>query len=370
MSTFITRYDTSGDGVRLAVKDLIDLEGELTTAGCKAVADRATPAAADAALIAGARAAGARIVGKTNLTELAYDATGANQWFGTPVNPLDPGRVCGGSSSGSAVAVATGEADVAYGSDTGGSIRMPAACCGIVGLKTTWGRVPLDGVWKLAESLDTVGPMATTVAGVVQGMALLEPGFAAAEVPAATIGRLRIEGTDPAVDEAIDQALAASGLQVIEVVLDGWSTAASAFVTIICAEAWENDRHLLDGDREGVSEKIAGRVAFGASITPEALAEGRAAQDRWRAEVTAALGQAQVLALPTLLGFAPTLDQVDQVDLTHCTHPFNVSLSPALSLPVPSSGALPASLQLVGPDGGEELLCATASAIEAAAKGR
>ncbi|HEY6429125.1 MAG TPA: amidase, partial [Acidimicrobiales bacterium] len=155
MTTFITRYDTSGPGVRLAVKDLIDMEGEPTTAGCKAVAERAWPAEKDAECLAGARAAGARIVGRTNLHELALGVTGVNPWFGTPVNPLDPLLVPGGSSSGSAVAVATGEADVAYGSDTGGSVRIPSACCGIAGLKTTWGRIPLAGVWPLAPSFDT-----------------------------------------------------------------------------------------------------------------------------------------------------------------------------------------------------------------------
>src|SRR5438105_11604650 len=128
MSTFITRLDIGGTGPRLAVKDLIDLEGVPTTAGCKAVADAAEPAERDAACMAGARAADARIVGKANLHELAFGATGVNVWFGTPENPLDPSLVPGGSSSGSAVAVATGEADVAYGSDTGGPGRITPAC--------------------------------------------------------------------------------------------------------------------------------------------------------------------------------------------------------------------------------------------------
>jgi len=123
--------------------------------------------------MAGARAADARIVGKTNLTELAMTAIGANPWFGTPVNPLDPARVPGGSSSGSAAAVGSGDADVAYGSDTGGSVRIPAACCGGVGLKTTFGRVPLGGVWPLGRTLDTIGPMARDIAGVELGMQLL-----------------------------------------------------------------------------------------------------------------------------------------------------------------------------------------------------
>src|SRR5712672_4536471 len=176
--TWMVRLDAAGDGPRLAVKDCIDMAGLPTTVGCQLIAEQASPAAADAPVVAAARRAGARIVGKTNLTELCWSASGVNPWSGTPPNPLDPRRLPGGSSSGSAAAVAAGEADVALGTDTGGSVRIPAACCGIAGLKTTWGRVPLTGVWPLAPSLDTVGPMAADVAGLIAGMALLEPGFA------------------------------------------------------------------------------------------------------------------------------------------------------------------------------------------------
>ena len=156
--TWIVRLDAPGDGPRLAVKDCIDVEGLPTTVGCQLIAEQASPAARDATVVAAARRAGARIVGKTNLAELCWSAVGVNPWSGTPVNPADPRRIPGGSSSGSAVAVAAGEADVALGTDTGGSVRIPAACCGIAGLKTTWGRVPVDGVYPLAPSLDTVGP--------------------------------------------------------------------------------------------------------------------------------------------------------------------------------------------------------------------
>src|SRR5215472_3784773 len=127
MSTFITRLDSAGGtGVRLAVKDVIDVRDVPTTAGSRAVERTAAPAARDASCLAGARAAGALIVGKTNLHELAMLPIGTNPWFGTPVNPLDASLIPGGSSSGSAVAVATGEADVAFGTDTGGSIRIPS----------------------------------------------------------------------------------------------------------------------------------------------------------------------------------------------------------------------------------------------------
>ena len=178
-ATWILRMDEPGTGPRVAIKDLIDVVGTPTTAACRGArrqrrARRAGRRLPGAAL----RAADVAIVGKANLHELACGGTGMNPHFGTPVNPFDPACIPGGSSSGSAVALADGEVDIALGSDTAGSIRNPSACCGTAGLKTTWGRIPLEGVWPLAPSLDTVGPMARDVAGVIAGMALLEPGFA------------------------------------------------------------------------------------------------------------------------------------------------------------------------------------------------
>src|SRR5215467_9775117 len=237
-----------GSGLRLAVKDLIDVAGIPTTAGSRAVAERADPAAADAPCMAGARSGGAAIVGKVNLYELAYGASGVNNHFGTPANPLDPQLVPGGSSSGSAVAVADGDADVAYGSDTGGSVRIPAAFCGITGMKTTHGRISLDGVWPLAPSLDTVGPMARDVHGVTAGMSLLEPGFVVDSAPATRIGRIRPSGidVDPVIDAAVDAALRASGLEVVDVDLHGWQAARMACGAILDYEAAVSNRALLD----------------------------------------------------------------------------------------------------------------------------
>src|SRR4051812_44619576 len=246
-ATFILRLDPDpgATGPRLAVKDLIDMAGLPTTAGCRALADTAEPAAADAPCLAGARAAGARIVGKVNLHELAYGTSGINPWYGTARNPINPDHVPGGSSSGSAVAVADDEADVAYGSDTGGSVRIPSACCGTAGLKTTHGRIPLEGVWPLALSLDTVGPMARDVARVVLGMQLLEPGFDVASTAPTAVGRFRLQNTDPAIDEAIDRALAAAELEVIDVELPGWQAAYANNGVILIAEAFEANHHLL-----------------------------------------------------------------------------------------------------------------------------
>jgi amidase len=373
MATFITRLPYRGDGIRLAVKDLIDVAGVPTTAGSRAVAETARAAEKDAPCMAGARAAGALIVGKVNLYELAFGASGVNEYFGTPVNPLDGGLVPGGSSSGSAVAVADGEADVAYGSDTGGSIRIPAAFCGVTGLKTTHGRIPLDLVWPLAPSLDTVGPMARDVAGVAAGMTLLEPGFSLDAAPARRVGRVRPAGfgVDPAIDAAVDAALFRSGLEVAEIDLPGWAAAREAFEVIIDMEAVESNQALLadPARRELISDDVRARLAEGYAVTTDQLAAARAAQARWRAAMAAALRDVDLLALPTVPFFPPPLAEARGQHYTSFTNPVNLAGFPALALPAPTAGSLPASIQLVGPPNSEALLLATGSVIESASVG-
>lgn len=364
MATFIERFETAGSGPRLAVKDLIDMEGVPTTAACKAVAKSAKPADRDALLLAGARAAGARIVGKVNLHELAYGSTGVNPWYGTPVNPLDPDRVPGGSSSGSAVAVATGEADVAYGSDTGGSIRMPSACCGTAGLKTTFGRVPLEGVWLLAESLDTIGPIARDVAGLIIGMELLEPAFAVSDATPRVVGRLRVPDVDPAIDQAVDRALAAAELEVVPVELPGWDAARGTASTILLAEAYANDRHLLDG--EGVGADVRFLLELGAGFTTEQLDDARQHQAAWQREVADVLERVDVIATPTMKMFPPRLDDPHTLSMSDFCLPVNVAGNPALALPVPTDGPLPASIQLIGPHNSEDRLLALGRVVESA----
>jgi len=371
VATFITRLPHEGSGIRLAVKDLIDLAGLPTTAGSAALEKTAAPADRDAPCMAGARAAGAVIVGKVNLYELAFGASGVNEYFGTPVNPLDPQRVPGGSSSGSAVAVADDDADIAYGSDTGGSIRVPAAFCGVTGLKTTHGRVPLGGVWPLAPSLDTIGPMARDVAGVAAGMALLEPGFTVDVPPASRLGRIRPAGidVDPAIDAAIDAALARSGLSVTETSLPGWLAARETCGVIIDAEAAESNRELLTDPvkRDLLGSEVRARLAGGAAITPDQLAAARAEQPAWRDAMTKALSEVDLLVLPTVPFFPPLLAEARGVHFTAFTNPVNLAGFPAIALPVPSTQRLPASLQLIGPPGSEALLLATAAIVESAA---
>ncbi|GAA2251177.1 amidase [Actinomadura luteofluorescens] len=374
MTTWILRTDEPGDGPRLAVKDAIDVAGLPTTAGCRAVAERAEPAAADAPVVASARAQGARIVGKANLNELCMAADGVNPWTGTPVNPLDPSRVPGGSSSGSAVAVATGEADVAFGTDTSGSIRIPAACCGIAGLKTTNGRVSLDGVYPLSPTLDVVGPMGRDVAAVVLGMRLLEPGFTPApDDPSAfgapgTIARLRVDGVDPAIDAAVDDALRRLG-PFTDVTSEHYADAATANGLIISDEAARRNGRLLAAP-DLLSGRIARRIQHmidvsGAGLLDRALAMRKAI----RAELDAILARHTAIALPVLTCLPPEPDEADESDLvlTALVGQANVAGLPAFALPVPLPGShLPTSVQLIGRAGAEEHLCALAATLESA----
>ena len=371
MTTWILRTDEPGEGPRLAVKDAIDVAGLPTTAGCRAVADRAEPAAADAPVVASARAQGARIVGKTNLTELCLVADGVNPWTGTPVNPLDPSRVPGGSSSGSAVAVATGEADVAFGTDTSGSVRIPAACCGVAALKTTAGRVPLDGVHPLAPTLDTVGPMGRDVAAVVLGMSLIEPGFTPVPYDGSmTIARLRLDdggfGVDPAIDAAVDDALRRLG-PVTDVTCEHYDDAAVANGLYVAHEGWRQNARLVEEP-----PKMSGRVHRRLQTLRDVAAAGRAGwaarvRAAIRAELDAILSRHAAIALPVLPFVAPEPGDDDYCDvpLTSLTGQVNVAGLPAFALPVPLPGShLPASVQLVGPAGGEERLCGIAAALE------
>ena len=378
MATFITRLADSGPGLRIGVKDLIDLAGTPTTNGSKVIAASAAPAEHDARCLAGTRAAEtagqATIVGKTNLHELAFGVSGINPWFGTPVNPLDPRLIPGGSSSGSAVAVGAGEADVAFGSDTGGSIRIPAACCGVVGLKTSRGRVPLDGVCPLAPSLDTVGPMAATVALVTAGMALLEPGFAAAPASALRIGRMRLPAAEH-IDAAIDAALPSAGFEVEDVVLAGWDEANLAAMTILMAEAWQVHHELWRTGRDNLSPDVSARLEASSLIGPEEVAACWETARGWVAEVSDVFRRVELLALPSLASDPPEITDAARVGEIRYAAPFNLAGLPAISLPVrpmtPAAGKpssrVPPSLQLVGPLGSEEVILATAGRVEAAA---
>lgn len=371
-ATFITRMDPDADpfaapdGIRLALKDNIDVVGAVTTAGCLPLAENAEPAASDAECLAGARAAGARIVGKANLHELCFGASGVNPHYGTPVNPVDPRRVPGGSSSGCAVAVASGEADIAYGTDTTGSLRTPAAACGVVGLKPTFGVVSVVGVRPLAPSLDTVGVLARSVSDTAVAATLLDSRLTDGDVTAAdTVGRVRLPGTEPTIDAAVDSALIDAGLEVIEVELPGWDAADRAALTLLYGEALIVNAEIWPRYRDRLGADLVERFTIAEGIGPAELGDARRQKTAWRSELAEVLGGVGVLALPSMLQFPARLGQ--QTTPPNPAAPaISLSGMPVLALPVPSGGLLPASVQLVAPDHHEPRLLATGARIEAA----
>jgi amidase len=343
------------------VKAAIDVEGVVTTAGSRSREDSG-PAAADAPCVAAVRANGGRVVGTTTLSELCWFADGINEHLGTPVNPLDPARVPGGSSSGSAVVVALGEADVALGTDTGGSVRIPAAACGIAGLKTTRGRVSTEGVWPLSPGMDTVGPLARDVAGLVTGMQLLEAGFA--PVPPRrrpVVVRLRLGSdvrVDPDVDAGVDAALAQTGWSVREHQVDGWRDGIRAAARILDAGAGPAHRFLLDRP-ELLGERARRTIEECQQEGPGQVTDARDTVARIGLELAALLTEADAVALPTLLGPPPLLDESDELALTWATITVNALGWPAVAVPAwtpRGDGVVPPSVQLVCGPGGEERL--------------
>src|SRR5215469_4837313 len=371
--------------LRLAVKDLIDIKGVVTTAGSHYVAETSPPATADAECLRISRAKNVLFVGKTNLSEFATAPSGVNDFFGTPTSPLNrKGKIIpGGSSSGSAVAVAEGLADVAFGTDTAVSIRVPAACCGIVGLKTTFGLVPLQGVFPLEpRHLDTVGPMAKDVDHVVQGMDLLKVGFVAryrAAVAANSsakkirVGRLYLSGTDPKIDKAVDDALRRAQFEVValdQAFKEKWDQAKKDGTTLAEAGAWISDRKYFD-KLTGVSARTKAIIAWGEFHFATSYQNALRRQAAWQEALDEIFQKVDLIALPTLQKLPPNMPTLALSELqmlnVQNTVPVNFAGNPALAIPIPLDDKIvPASsLQLVGPRFSEADLLNAGRLIEA-----
>jgi Asp-tRNA(Asn)/Glu-tRNA(Gln) amidotransferase A subunit family amidase len=356
----------------LAIKDNIDMKGVVTTAGSEYLAKTAPPALRDADCLAIARQRNVRIVGKTTLSEFALSPSGLNDYFGTPREPFSKSWrrfIPGGSSCGSAVAVADGSADISFGTDTAGSVRVPAACCGVVGLKTTFGLIPIKGVFPVEpKHLDTVGPIGKDVAHVVQGMDLLQNGFearyrtAVAAKPSAkaiTIGRLYLSGTDPKIDKAVDDALARSNFRVIT--LDRgftakWDQAKKDGDTVAAAGAWMSDQSYIL--KSGVRLRTNAILLLGQALYPGLYRQALGKRAEWQRALNQVFRKVDFIALPTLQTLPPTIPFIGRIAVLEArvlnfqnTVPVNFAGNPALAIPIPvNDKTIPVtSLQLVGP---------------------
>lgn len=368
MSTFISQFLLGGNGKRVAIKDSIDIAGHPTRSGSRAFAE-AAPAAQHAEVVEAILAAGWQIVGKTNLHELAFGVTGINDWTGTPINPQAPDRVPGGSSSGSAAAVAAGLADIAIGTDTGGSVRVPAACCGIAGLKPTYGRVSRVGAHPLQSSLDCVGPFARTMDDLIAAMQVICPGFNAQGLPAegARVGFIEVD-CDAHLQASLGAAADRAGWHRSSLFLSEFEAAFAAGLTVINFENWAALGHLTGQGLIGAD--VEQRLLAASRTTAADLAQAEKVRTRFTQQVDAALENFDVLLLPTLPSLPPTLVEARSASkavagMTPLVRPFNLSGHPALSVPVElDCGGLKVGLQIVGRKGADEQVCAFGAQLQ------
>jgi len=358
-------------GIPVAVKDLVEIAGEPTGWGTRARPPEI--ARRDATLVARLRAAGAIIIGKTNLLEFAYGV--AHPDIGQTNNPHDPSRTAGGSSGGSAAAVAAGIVPMAVGTDTGGSIRIPAAYCGIVGMKPSYGLVPLRGVFPLSWSLDHAGPLAASVDDAARMLAVLSgrpiPLF---DRTAPRLGVLDQHfGVDPQnapVREATEAALAklaAAGAKIVRLRLPGLDAANAALVDILRPEASVIHDDLIRANRAGYAPGTAAQIEAGFELPAVALVRARQAQAAIRAEVDRALTKVDALVSPSVPFVAPHEDPdiTAEGDSEMLASGFaNLTGHPSVSLPSGKVGQLPVGLQLTGRRGADAALLSIAKWIE------
>ncbi|UGB01317.1 amidase [Leclercia sp. G3L] len=352
---YVARFTLGEGDLSFAVKDTLDIAGFPTRAGCPALASN--PAAEQhAEVVATLLGQGCVLTGKTTLHELAFGVTGVNPWGGTPINPRFPDLIPGGSSSGSAAVVAAGGVDFALGTDTGGSVRMPAACCGILGLKPTYGRLSRAGVMPAHSSLDCVGIFARSSSVLRQVLTRLALPVDAPVTTLPAMGFIPTATSD--IDALLLNFLAQWDLRPQQVDLPLLGDAHRAGLTLISRENWQAFNPLLSDDR--VSADVATRIRAGASIDVNALNGAEDIRRAFTAQVDARLANTPLLALATLPELPPTLDEAKDplsvVNLTRLVRPFNLSGHPALTLPAGTLGGRPVALQLIAAKGQEGLL--------------
>jgi amidase len=356
-------HSVNGGSFAVAVKDSIDVSGYPTVAGSRALAD-AEPAASNATVVQALLDAGCKLSGKANMHELAFGMTGVNEWAGTPINHRFPDFIPGGSSSGSAVAVANSMADFSLGTDTGGSIRVPAACCGVYGFKPTFDRVSRQGVMPAETTLDCVGPLADSAELLIEAMNIIDPSFAPLSLDSLnqlTFGVLDVEA-DPAIWSALNTMLNDADVKTRPVSLAGMRDAFDAGMSLISRETWQACGYLINSGKLGAD--VERRLNAAASVTDLEIEQAEKVRASFSQEVDLLLQQVDLLVLPTLPSFPLKLSEAKagKTDLTisELVRPFNLSGHPALSIPLLAKGHRPAGLQLVGRKGNDELICEVA----------
>jgi aspartyl-tRNA(Asn)/glutamyl-tRNA(Gln) amidotransferase subunit A len=347
---FLARPERVAEGIRLAVKDLFDTAGLTTTYGSAIFADHVPDTSAE--VVRRLEASGYANIGKTNLHEFAYGITSTNPHFGTVPNPTAPGRIAGGSSGGSAAALAGGFAEAALGTDSGGSIRIPAACCGIVGFKPSYGLVSLEGCFPLAPSFDHAGPMANTVAGCVTLMGHLADGFvqrALESLEELEVGVAWLDRAAPLVGERIaDAASLFPRARELDFPLpDGIGPA-------FMGEVADVHRELFAENADLYGDNVRTKVELCLAVTDAERRRGVRAREEYSERCEEAFAGLDLLLTPTIPFVPPPLpaDDLDlREDMIRFTLPFNSLGWPVLALPCgPAEDGLPASIQLVGRD--------------------
>jgi aspartyl-tRNA(Asn)/glutamyl-tRNA(Gln) amidotransferase subunit A len=366
VAIFLERPERVGDGIRLAVKDLFDTAGLRTTYGSIIFGDHVP--ARTAVAVARLEAAGYVNVGKTNLHEFAYGVTSYNPHFGAVPNPLAPDRMAGGSSAGSAAALAAGLADAALASDSGGSIRIPAACCGLVGFKPSHGLVPLEGCFPLAPSFDHAGPMARDVEGCARMMEALAPGFdgaAPGSLDDLEVGVAWLEQAEPLVRARVHAAaeLFPRRRSVAFPLPEGIGG-------LFMAEVAESHHGLFPRLADSYGENVRAKLERCLRVTDDERAAALSRLEEYGERAAEAADGLDLIVTPTLACVAPpavTDDRPILEALIRFTYPFNLLGWPALALPCgPADHGLPASVQLVSGKGQDARVLAAGALLERA----
>lgn len=372
-------------GIPISIKDLFDEAGQVTRAGSRVLSD-AVPAAQDCPVVSRLRAAGAVIVGRTNMTEFAYSGLGLNPHYGTPRNPWDRdvGRIPGGSSSGAAISVTDGMAAAGIGSDTGGSVRIPSALCGLTGFKPTARRVPIEGVLPLAFSLDSIGPLAQSVACCALLDAVMAGERPAAPCPAPLSGKrfwvprtLALDALDDTVARAFDaacRALSRAGAHLID--LDVPEFAELAHLNrqggFTAAEAWWWHADLVTQREAQYDPRVSGRIRRGAAISAADYLSLQRERTRWIAGLTARL-DGDLMLMPTIPVVAPAIAPLQQSDDAYTQANLLILRNPtfinfldgcALTLPCQAPGEAPVGLMLAGCGGQDARVLDAGAAVE------